>query len=317
MSNKDKKITLLPVVISILIIICVVASVLVEVVKFGKYLTYYYDSIIFNNFIEIKYIPKIKSFSDNEILSIFTFACALFAIITSFTNIILSLTKQNKMVYSIILNLLTILGIAFVILHYEDANFSTSFASDKVVYPTIISSIAVVLSIANIVCNIIFRKTLFICENKKSQIALFLTLVSIGLLFAPIITVFISGIIPFTKKTTIIYESDKYFPKRETYEIMSAFDSILCVVLMILFATITLAFFVWSTYKNKNDLMVVNLIITGVMGLCANMAQFFESGGLSWLFGIGTFMIIGSIIAFGAFKVLEKARSINSKVKKA
>lgn len=316
MSNKDKKITLLPVVISTLIIFCVVASVLVEVVKFGKYLTYYYDSIAFNNFFEIM-IPKIKSFSDNEILSIFTFACALLAIITSFTNIILSLTKQNKMVYSIILNLLTILGIAFVILHYEDSNFSTSFASDKVVYPTIISSIAVVLSIANIICNIIFRKTLFICENKKSQIALFLTLVSTGLLFAPIITVFISGIIPFAKTIIFIYESNTYFPKRGTYEIMSAFDSISCVVLMILFATITLAFFVWSTYKNKNDLMVINLIITGVMGLCANMAQFFESGGLSWLFGIGTFMIIGSIIAFGAFEILEKARSINSKVKKA
>lgn len=322
MLNKYKKITSLPIVLSILIIICVATSILMGFITISVPSSSSGNFKVFNFFFELSNKTKINTFSDDGFSSILAFINVFLVIISSFTNIIFSLTKKNKMVFSLILNLLTLLGITVVILHYALVNSSFSFWLNKAsnfekmipVFAIIIASIAGVLSLANIICNIIFRKTIFACETKKNYKAILLMLVSIGLVFDSIILVLISGFIPFFKKVKYI----SGITKEPVTKIVSscAYDNIPCVLLIILFVTMTLAFFIWATSKNKYDILLTNLMITGVLGIVANITQFFECGGISWLFGIGTFMIIGAVITFGASKVLEKAITFDSKIKK-
>lgn len=332
MVKKEKLLKLIPIISSVLIIVLVAVSIIIGFTRIQVPAESVYRALDFNFFFEFEEGREIHTFSDDSCSSILTFIGAGLAISASIINIIFCLIKKNKITITLILDIITILGVASIIVHFSliSSNFYIRLSRATVdeemipIYGIIISSLAALFTLINLVSSILFRRVLFVTSSEDANKAVLGKLAAAGVLIVAIGAVFGGGAISFSKTKTKSWKEtadwgdiiggyqgnvgDKIEHVTKTSVSSCAYENIPCILLMVAFAIMVIVFFIIAVKKDDDEYMKTLIISSVVLGVISNIVEFFMCGGTAWLFGIGTFMVLGSVIALGAFKILENSK---------
>lgn len=291
-----------------------------------------YRELVFNSFFDLEEGIELYTFSMDACSTILTFVGTGIALVSLIVNLFLSLINRNKLLIFLILSILTILGLATVIVHYSlllsnlSYTFSRSFSSGDTImtFGIILSSLATLVTIAEIALCMWGRETIFRVADEDKDNKILYGFASAGVLFVAIAVVFASGAIPFSSTKTSSWTEtadwgdivggykgnvgDKIEHVTKTTVSGCAYENIPCILLMVAFAIMVIVFFIIAVKKDDDEYMKTLIISSAILGVISNIVEFFMCGGTAWLFGIGTFMVLGAIIALGAFKILENSK---------
>lgn len=322
MSILTKKQKLIPIIASLIILVLLGIAFGIGFIKIIIPAKGNYRELIFNSFFDLEEGITLYTFYNDACSTILAFVGMGLALVSLIVNCFLFLINRNKLAVFLIFSIFTILGIACLTVHYSlllsslSYTFERSYSSGETImfFGIFLTAFALLVAVVNTVLCVQKRDKMFIRSENSDDSKVLAKFASVGLAIVCFGLVFGSGAIPFSKTSSSTrtetmdwgdivggYQGnvgDKVTTKVSKVVSSIAYDHIPVIILMALFAGGTIAYFIIAGKKKENTTMY--LIIGCGLGVVTNILQMIMSGFLALFFGVGTFMILGSFVAFFA-----------------